>query len=207
MTELYNSIDHTEIHFISFVVFDTDPYEVIFDFQLGLLHQFLSFLNLKANCSSVRQLTMSLYSLVVINRMQGHFWAPMLSCTILIVPVEEVTLQLQLWRSRGCCKKTVASFNDKITYWLCAVNCTAAESGMSHMLCNKLTDAKECCLTIRCWDIWACISREDIQSHHTDLLYCIMAWLDFKTWLSIKEQSYWVKSHCLVTLPYLSLIT
>lgn len=62
---------------------------------------------------------------------------------------------------------------------------------MSHVLCNKLTDAKEFCLSIRCWDIWACISREDIQSHHRDLLCCIIATcLDFKTCFSIKEQGY-----------------
>lgn len=40
------------------MIFDTDPYEVIFDFQLGL-HQFLIFVKLKTNCGSVRQLTMS----------------------------------------------------------------------------------------------------------------------------------------------------
>lgn len=50
---------------------------------------------------------------------------------------------------------------------------------------------KECCLGIRCWDIWAYISGEDVQSRYTDLHYCIMCimatWLDFKTWFYIKK--------------------
>lgn len=57
----------------------------------------------------------------------------MLSCTILIVPVEEVTLQLLIRKLLQAERRQ----NDAVTLG------TAAESGMSHALCNKLTDAKK----------------------------------------------------------------